>query len=102
MLLQCISLQKAFGTEEILRDVSFILEEREKAALVGVNGAGKTSVFRLITGEWSADTGQIIRANGTRLGYLPQLAETDSPTLLYDELKRKKAQALLEARKAQS
>ncbi|MCL1884911.1 MAG: ABC-F family ATP-binding cassette domain-containing protein [Defluviitaleaceae bacterium] len=77
MLLQLKNIQKAIGVEEILTDVSFIVEEKEKIALVGVNGAGKTSVFRLLTGEWQADDGAItkggIRTGGIRIGYLPQL-----------------------------
>ncbi|MCL2364377.1 MAG: ABC-F family ATP-binding cassette domain-containing protein [Defluviitaleaceae bacterium] len=77
MLLQMKEVQKSIGINEILRDVSFIIEEKEKVALVGVNGAGKTSVFRLITGKWVADAGQIIRTSGSRLGYLPQLAELE-------------------------
>ncbi|MCL2187549.1 MAG: ABC-F family ATP-binding cassette domain-containing protein [Defluviitaleaceae bacterium] len=89
------NIQKSIGITDILRDVSFIIEEKEKAALVGVNGAGKTSIFRLITGVWQADEGELIRASGTRLGYLPQIAEADaqeemdapSPTqTLYDVL----------------
>ena len=55
MLLQLNNVQKSIGILEILTDVSFFIEEREKAALVGINGAGKTSVFRLLTGEWEAD-----------------------------------------------
>jgi ATP-binding cassette subfamily F protein 3 len=78
LLLTCSGLQKSFGTEEILRNVSFILEPKEKAALVGVNGAGKTSVLRLITGLWQADGGCIVRSGGTRLGYLPQLSEASA------------------------
>ena len=95
MLLTCNNLQKSFGTDEILRSVSFILEDREKAALVGVNGAGKTSVFRLLTGEWIPDGGEIVRSAGVKLGYLPQMSEfydemdeanTSEPRTLYDEL----------------
>jgi len=95
LLLQMKNIQKSIGITDILRDVSFIIEEKEKAALVGVNGAGKTSIFRLITGVWQADEGELIRASGTRLGYLPQIAEADaqeemdapSPTqTLYDVL----------------
>ncbi|MCL2708593.1 MAG: ATP-binding cassette domain-containing protein [Defluviitaleaceae bacterium] len=76
MLLQCRNLSKSIGADEILRDVSFNLEAKEKAALVGVNGAGKTSVFRLITREWQADGGALTLAAGTRVGYLPQLNES--------------------------
>jgi len=77
MLLQLKNIQKAIGVEEILTDVSFIIEEREKVALVGVNGAGKTSVFRLLTGEWREDGGTITRSTGLRLGYLPQLTNEE-------------------------
>jgi len=89
-LLSCNKISKSFGTDEILCSVSFILEEKEKAALVGVNGAGKTSIFRMLTGEWVPDTGQIVFATGVELGYLPQLQEDDfDDTIthsLYDEL----------------
>ena len=85
-LLACSNLKKAFGTDEILVDISFILEEKEKAALVGVNGAGKTSIFRLLTGEWTLDSGQIVMASGRQLGYLPQIAEIHSNLTLYEEL----------------
>jgi len=79
LLLQMKDVNKHIGVTEILGDVSFIIEEKEKAALVGVNGAGKTSVFRLITGKWQADGGQIVFASHRRLGYLPQLAQSDVP-----------------------
>ncbi|MCL1998484.1 MAG: ABC-F family ATP-binding cassette domain-containing protein [Turicibacter sp.] len=72
--------------DEILTDVSFILEEREKAALVGVNGAGKTSVFRMLTGEWQPDSGSIMRSSDLEIGYLPQIAELTGNLTLYEEL----------------
>ena len=77
MVLQLKNAQKAIGVESILTSVSFIIEEKEKVALVGVNGAGKTSVFRLITGEWEADGGSIVLGTGMRLGYLPQLNDAE-------------------------
>ena len=73
MLLQMKDVRKAIGINDILNGVSFMIQEREKAALVGVNGAGKTSIFRLLTGEWTADEGDIIAASGMRTGYLPQI-----------------------------
>lgn len=81
MLLQLKDIQKNIGAEEILHNISFILEEREKAALVGVNGAGKTSVFRILTGQWQPDEGAITKSPSLNIGYLPQMAETD-PALL--------------------
>jgi ATP-binding cassette subfamily F protein 3 len=78
MLLQIKEIKKAIGVEEILTDVSFLIEEKEKVALVGVNGAGKTSVFRLLTGEWQADDGAITKSSGIKIGYLPQLQRNNS------------------------
>ncbi|MCL2398520.1 MAG: ABC-F family ATP-binding cassette domain-containing protein [Defluviitaleaceae bacterium] len=86
MLITCNNLQKSFGTEEILHSVSFILEDKEKAAIVGVNGAGKTSVFRLLTKEWVPDGGEIIFATGIKIGHLPQITTITSPLTLYEEL----------------
>ena len=82
----CNNLQKSFGTEEILQSVSFVIEDKEKCAMVGVNGAGKTSVFRLLTGEWSLDAGEITKATTTQIGYLPQMASLESQLTLYEEL----------------
>jgi len=77
MLLQLRDIEKSIGIEEILNNVSFIIEEKEKVALVGVNGAGKTSVFRLLTGEWVADGGSITKSTSLRLGYLPQMTNEE-------------------------
>jgi len=74
VLLQLKDVKKSIGASEILGSVSFMIQEKEKAALIGVNGAGKTSVFRLLTGEWQADEGDITAATGMKIGYLPQLA----------------------------
>ena len=86
MLLICRDLQKSFGVEEIIKNVSFILESNEKAALIGVNGAGKTSVFKIITGEWVADGGEVSKAATTRIGYLPQHAKMNETATLYEAL----------------
>ena len=47
MILACHNIEKAFGEREIVRDGSFHIEDREKAALVGVNGAGKSTILKL-------------------------------------------------------
>jgi len=82
------NVQKSIGIEEILNDITFTIEDKEKVALVGINGAGKTSVFRLLTGEWEADEGAITKVNGMRLGYLPQLSEEESFPSSKDESKK--------------
>ena len=55
MILACHNIEKAFGEREIVRDGSFHIEDREKAALVGVNGAGKSTILKMIIGEEPLD-----------------------------------------------
>ena len=70
MILACHNLNKSFGDHLIVRDGSFHVEDREKAALVGVNGAGKSTIFRMIVGELPLDEGDVILTKGKTLGYL--------------------------------
>lgn len=65
-------LSKAFGVDEVLKDINFTLESRERLALVGVNGSGKTTLLRLIAGFLQPDDGHISMQRGLRLGYLVQ------------------------------
>ena len=58
MILSCQSICKSFGEKVILQDASFHIEEREKAALIGNNGAGKTTVFNLLTGVYRPTSGE--------------------------------------------
>lgn len=48
MILSCQNISKSFGTDEILKNVSFHIEENEKAAVVGINGAGKSTLLKII------------------------------------------------------
>ena len=86
MLLACKNITKSFGANDVLKNVSFMLQPREKAALVGVNGAGKTTLFKVITGELAADAGEIALAKGAVLGYLAQLSPLDDKNTVYDEM----------------
>ncbi len=84
--MQLINVSKTFGVNEILTDISFILEEKEKAAIVGVNGAGKTTLFKIITGEYAPDGGTLAMGETASIGYLPQNSEIDSENTLEAEL----------------
>ena len=86
MILACQNINKSFGTTEILKDVSFHLEEREKAALIGPNGAGKTTLLRIIMQEMPADSGEVILARGKTIGYLAQHQELSEGRTIYEEL----------------
>ncbi len=62
----------SFGESSLFSDVSFDIKGGEKVGLVGVNGAGKTSLFKLITGEYQPDSGLCVLAKNTVLGYMEQ------------------------------
>jgi ATP-binding cassette subfamily F protein 3 len=72
MLFRLSEVKKSYGGAEILRGVSLQVNPGEKVGLVGRNGAGKTTVFRLITGEEAPDSGEIVTVNGLKLGLLQQ------------------------------
>ena len=86
MILSCQGISKSFGEKVILEDASFHIEEREKAALVGINGAGKSTMLRIIMQEIPADSGEIILSRGKSIGYLAQHQELDSALTIYDSL----------------
>ena len=62
----------SFGTDVILKDVSFALNEGDRVGVIGVNGAGKTSLFRVISGEYTPDSGSVYIGRGLTLGVLEQ------------------------------
>ncbi|MCL2699313.1 MAG: ABC-F family ATP-binding cassette domain-containing protein [Defluviitaleaceae bacterium] len=85
MILSCKDISKSFGVNAVLKSVSFILEEKEKAAVVGLNGAGKTTLFKILSGELTADDGALAFAKGARLGHLAQIPQMGGETI-YNEL----------------
>lgn len=86
MILSCQNINKSFVTDDVLKDVSFHLEEREKAALIGPNGAGKSTLLKIIMQEMPADSGEVIVAKGKTLGYLAQHQEVSGDNTIYGEL----------------
>ena len=86
MLLSCRGLGLSFGDDLIFRDVSFDLEEGEKLALVGVNGAGKTSLLRIICGENEYHDGTVELKSGASVAYLRQNAVLDSDLTVHEEM----------------
>ena len=73
ILISVQDIEKSFGAHQVLRGVSFSLQKGEKMGLVGVNGCGKTTLMRIITGEMEADGGQIHKNKDLRIGYLAQV-----------------------------
>lgn len=86
MVLSCNNISKSFGTAEILKEVSFHINDREKAAIVGINGAGKSTLLKIIIGELSADDGSVTLSKGSTIGYLSQVQDLRSGHTIYDEM----------------
>ncbi|MBQ8659333.1 MAG: ABC-F family ATP-binding cassette domain-containing protein [Bacilli bacterium] len=79
--MQIKNLSMSFGLQEIFNDVSLQIKDREKVGIIGVNGAGKSTLFKLILGKLSPDSGKIIMAPGTRIGFLPQVISDEIPSM---------------------
>lgn len=86
MLLACQNISKAFGTKEVLKDINFHVNEKEKIAIVGINGSGKTTLLKIIMGEESADSGQVVIAKDTTIGYLSQHQDISFDNTIYGEM----------------
>ncbi|MGB8509654.1 MAG: ABC-F family ATP-binding cassette domain-containing protein [Pyrinomonadaceae bacterium] len=72
MLFRLSDVHKSYGAQDVLRGASLQVNPGEHVGLVGRNGAGKTTMFRLISGEETPDTGDVVRARGVQLGLLNQ------------------------------
>ena len=69
----------------LFKDAAFKVEENDKVGLIGANGTGKTSLFKLIIGEYSANEGGIVRGKDVRIGYMEQYLNCDDNQTLYNE-----------------
>ena len=92
MILNIANLNKTYVGKQILKGVTFHIEDKEKAAIVGINGSGKTTLIKCILGEEEPDDSETVIAlsKGKKIGYLAQQhadmpgAEEDIPTDLTD------------------
>lgn len=87
MILSCNHISKSYGVETILNDCSFFINDNEKAAIVGNNGAGKSTIMKIIMGELSPDDGNVIIGKDKTIGYLAQYQDLGSDTTIYEEVK---------------
>jgi ATP-binding cassette subfamily F protein 3 len=85
---------RQFGSNVVLDGASLDIHGGQLAGLVGVNGAGKTTVFRLAVGEITPDLGTVSRSKGLRIGYLEQEPSLASDRTLYDEVLSARADLL--------
>ncbi len=86
ILLSLQGIKKSFGTNEVLRDVSFTLQDGDRMALVGVNGSGKSTLMKIIAGLETSDAGTMTQQKGLRFGYLAQQGTVDPERTVLEEL----------------
>lgn len=86
MLLTIQNIQKYFGAERCLRNISCVLDAQDRAGIIGENGAGKTTLIKIITGELYPDDGIVTLAHGATIGYLEQNSVLDPACTVYREM----------------
>lgn len=84
-LIQLNNVSKSYGAHAVLEQVSYQIGERDRIGLIGPNGCGKTTLFRLITGDLTPEAGQIHRNRGIRIGYLAQEPVLEGDRSVLDE-----------------
>lgn len=79
------NLTLSFGENTLFSNISFDIQDKDKVGFVGVNGAGKTSLFKLIIGEYTADSGNCFISKNVKLGYMEQHTCSNDKSI-YNEL----------------
>ena len=86
ILLNIEEVSKAYTDKVLMEDISFSIHEGDKIGFIGVNGTGKTTLLKLISGMDEADSGRIIRSKGINIEYMPQNVEFDPNSTILDEV----------------
>ncbi|MEG2984987.1 MAG: ABC-F family ATP-binding cassette domain-containing protein [Peptostreptococcaceae bacterium] len=86
IVLSCNNLNKSFGIDTILENISFTVNEGDKVGIIGVNGTGKTTLFKVLTGIYGYDSGDIFLGKGVEIGYLEQNTNFQSEKTIYEEV----------------
>jgi ATP-binding cassette subfamily F protein 3 len=84
-LITATNLSKSFGPDDIFRGVSLAIPRKARIGLVGANGIGKTTLLRILVGLDEASAGDVQRAKGLRMGYLPQETSFTKQHTLWEE-----------------
>ncbi|MEK5235497.1 ABC-F family ATP-binding cassette domain-containing protein [Paenibacillus sp. FSL L8-0470] len=94
MIISCQNVQKYHGAQLVLSDITFDIRQGEKIGLIGRNGCGKTTLFRLLSSEERPDQGQISIRRNSIIGLLSQIQEADGDETVYAVLQRSFAKPL--------
>lgn len=86
IVLSCNNLNKSFGIDTVLENISFTVNEGDKVGIIGVNGTGKTTLFKVLSGIYGYDSGDIYLGKGVEIGYLEQNTNFQSEKTIYEEV----------------
>lgn len=86
IVLSCKDVCKSYGINEVLKNITFSINEGDKVGIIGSNGEGKSTLFKILTKEISYDDGEIFIDKNKTLGYLSQHLSLDSCNSIYDEM----------------
>lgn len=81
-------LKVEFGVKPLFQDVSFVINDRDRIALVGKNGAGKSTMLKILCGQQKPTAGVVAIPNDTTIGYLPQVMILQDDTTLLEETRK--------------
>ena len=84
MLIECSNITKSFQGIPLLKDITFKIDDHDKVAIIGVNGAGKTTILKIIAGEENYDSGDLFCNKEITLGYLKQQHDIAMDKTVYD------------------
>ena len=85
IILSCKDICKSYGIRDVLKNITFSINEGDKVGIIGANGEGKSTLFKIITKEISQDSGEIFIDKNKTLGYLSQNLALNSNKNIYEE-----------------
>lgn len=85
IVLSCKDICKSYGIRDILKNITFSINEGDKVGIIGPNGEGKSTLFKIISKELSQDSGEVFIDKNKNLGYLSQNLSLDSNKNVYEE-----------------
>lgn len=86
IVLSCNNLYKSFGIDSILENICFTVNEGDKIGIIGINGTGKTTLMKIISGEYGYDNGDIYTSKDCEIGYLQQNTNFISNNTILEEV----------------
>ena len=86
IVLSCKDISKSYGIRDVLKDITFSINEGDKVGIIGGNGEGKSTLFKIISKELSQDSGEIFIDKNRTIGYLTQHVDLDLNNTIYDEM----------------